>query len=336
MREVRTGKTCLLSSVCNVLAEYDHRFTEEILFLFGRGNRIDYKINKNGGEPNVYIGHDSVTIVETFFRRFNIPQFYRFGCPENGTLLDEMRDSLTRYNPVIAWVDMAQLGYMGFSPPSGSIHAVTIEAEASGMLSIVDCYAPVSLYSEKIRTHRYDVAFDDFVAWESTDYARHHMEFQRLAEGPLALDEPAIRQELVCTSSDYLYGSDEWEATCDVLQSFADDLPNLLQNNCGSHRQDICNRLAYNIRYFGILWSREFVAAALTRFAREVGDPEMYIIADEFRAVWRQWKHVMLAILKLGVAEDWCVRVERTRSRIRALIRQETDMYKGLMHQLAK
>src|SRR5262249_736483 len=184
MSEVRKGKTCLLSSVSNVLVEYDGQLTEEMLFLFGHGNRIDYKIEPDGNEPPVYIGHHSAAMVETFLDRFAIPRQRRTGRPLGDGLLDEIRSSLAGGNPVVIWVDMARLDYLTFRPPPGSIHALTIGAESSGILSIADCYAPVSLYSNQSRTYRYDIPLIDFEAWKATAYCRHLIDVRHLAGPP--------------------------------------------------------------------------------------------------------------------------------------------------------
>lgn len=333
MRSVRAGKTCLLSSVSNVLLGYDPRLTEEMLFLFGRGNRIDYQAAPPDGAPGFYIGHHSADIVETFFRHFEIPQQHRTGAAADGELLDEIRGSLARGNPVMIWVDMTRLGYLKFSPPPGSIHALTIEAEASGVLSLADCYAPLSLYSDKVGTHRCDIALGEFDAWKSTRYTRHFIEFGRLAERPLPLDAAAIRRGLVQAAHDYLHGDAGTRATGAVLETLALDLPRLLGDSAARDR--LCHAFAYNIRYFGILWTREFLAAALARLARDERRPELQALADQFQAALRQWKFVMLAILKISLAHDWLAQTTRTAAKIQALVRREQALYHDLLRRLA-
>jgi Butirosin biosynthesis protein H, N-terminal len=335
MREIRKGKTCLLSSVSNVLVDYDGGLTEEMLFLFGHGNRIDYKIEQDGSEPPVYIGHHSAAIMETFLERFGIPQQRRTGSASDGGLLDEIRSSLADGNPIVIWVDMARLDYLRFRPPQGSIHALTIEAESSGILSIADCYTPVSLYSDKGGTYRFDIPLGDFEAWKSTGYCRHMIEFRHLAGHSIRFQPAAIRQELANASRDYLHGAPGVRATHAVLHALADDLPQLMQQRSAPARERLCTALAYSVRYFGILWTREFLAALIAKLAQDDKSLELNSIAELFRAAAMQWKFVMLAILKISLADDWRRQAQAAASKIRALLHKEQDLYETLLQHLA-
>jgi len=335
MPEVRRGRTCLLSSVSNVLLEYDERLTEEMLFLFGHGNRIDYKIELDGNGLPVYIGHHSAAIMETFLERFGIPQQRRMGSPAEGGLLDEIRGSLAHGNPIVIWVDMARLDYLRFRPPPGSIHALTIEAESSGILSIADCYTPVSLYSDKGGTYRFDVPLGHFEAWKSTGYCRHMIEFRHLAGRSIRFEPAAIRRELANAASDYLHGAPGVRATHAVLHALADDLPHLIQQQSAPARDRLCTALAYSIRYFGILWTREFLAAVIARLAQDDKSPELRSLAELFRATAMHWKFVMLTILKISLADDGRRQAQAAGSKIRALLRKEQDLYESLLQHLA-
>jgi hypothetical protein len=75
MTTIRSGKTCLLSSMSNILLSKGSNVDEELIFLLGRGNRIDYRFSDIGGQPEVFLGHHSLEIVSRFCALFGVPRF---------------------------------------------------------------------------------------------------------------------------------------------------------------------------------------------------------------------------------------------------------------------
>src|SRR5262249_31324716 len=175
----------------------------------------------------------------------------------------------------------------------------------------------------------------DFEAWKSTAYCRHLIDFRHLAGRAMHFEPALIRQELINAASDYLHGARGVRATHAVLHGLADDLPHLMQQRAAPARDRLCSALAYDIRHFGILWTREFLAAVIARLAQDDESPELRSIAEQFQAAARQWKFVMLAILKISLAADWPRQAHVTALKIKALLRKERDLYESLLQRLA-
>jgi hypothetical protein len=334
-REIRAGRTCLLSSVSNRLLEHDSRLTEEMLFLFGQGNRLDHRVEEHADGPSVYLGHHSADIAAAFFTRFGIPHERRSGSAGDEALLRELRACLVDGQTIVIWVDMASLGYLSFNPPPGAIHALSIEAEAGGVLTLVDCFVPAGLYSEQVKTLRFELALGAFEAWRRTAYCRHVIDVKPLARHALHLERADIRQALHGASADYLSGSAQAPAVSAVLAGVADGLSHILQGRSATARGQICWSLAYSIRYFGILWSREFIARVTHTVAAAENDIELHSMAELFQASLRQWKLVMLSVLKIAQARDWLAQTHLAAQKIHALVKAEQDLHERLLRRLA-
>jgi hypothetical protein len=328
MSAIRSGTTCLLSSAANALAAFRPGLTEDLIFLAGRGNRLDYRFDDSEDEPSIYIGHHSIDIVERFCERFGVGHELAAGSPAEA--LEDLRASLVAGNPVLAWVDMPGLHYLPAVPPPGSIHAVTIAGEAEGMLRIEDYYVPSSLYSRAVRTHEMTVPFADFAAWSATGHLRHRVDFAALGRAVETERHSLLAEGMQWAIHDYLRGSGEAPATLHVLQCLAADLPEIHRRFPGREHSRLYSALAYNIRYFGFFWSREFMADALDELSRLFAQAALRDAAGELRECALRWQAVMLGLLKLPLSKTPELQIDRLRQTIFAALNAEIQSYQIL------
>ncbi len=328
MTTIRSGKTCLLSSMSNILLSKGSNVDEELIFLLGRGNRIDYRFSDIGGQPEVFLGHHSLEIVSRFCALFGVEHNFIEG--ESPDLLPELRGTLASGNPVLIWVEMALLPYLKIKPPAGAVHALTVTGERDGVLSIDDCYAPLSLYSDKVATHAIQVPFAQFNAWRESGYCRHAVDFQRLLG---SIHRPRIEllaQGVGWACEDFLHGTPEAPASADVLLWFADDLAVMHDRYPGSTHQQVYSALAYNLRYFGTFWTREFLANALCELAAATGSAGLPGLAQELRESVRRWKLVMLGVLKLPLTRKPAQQIDSLQRKISEILDVERDVYRAM------
>lgn len=328
MTAIRAGKTCLLSSMSNILLGRGAQVDEELIFLLGRGNRIDYRFSETDGQPAVFLGHHSLDIVARFCELLGSPHSFVEG--ESPEPLSELRRQLAGGNPVLIWVNMARLPYLQMKPPENAIHAVTVTAEHDGVLCIHDCYAPLGLYSDKVATHVMEVPFSEFSAWQGSGYCRHLVDFNHLQS---RIDRPRI--ELLTDGvrwacQDFLHGTPQAPATLEVLQCLAGDLAVLHERYPGHAHAQVYSALAYNLRYFGMLWTRDCMANALSELGPAIGSARLPGLAQELRECVRRWKLVMLGFLKLPLSRKPEQQVDSLQRKMREILDVERGIYRAM------
>ena len=328
MTAIRSGKTCLLSSMSNILIGQGANVDEELIFLLGRGNRIDYRFSDIGGHPEIFLGHHSLEIVARFCELFGVEHSFIEGMSPDP--LTELRVALASGNPVLIWVEMALLPYLQMKPPAGAIHALTVIGEQDGVLAIDDCYAPLSLYSDKVATHAMLVPFAEFDAWRETGYCRHAVDFNQLLSNINTPRIELVAQGIRWSCEDFLHGSQVAPPTAEVLQCLANDLAPMHERYPGSTHPQVYSALAYNLRYFGTFWTRELVASALCELATATGSSSLPGLAQELRDSVRRWKLVMLGLLKLPLSRRPTQQIESLQRKIVGILDVERDVYRAM------
>ena len=88
--------------------------------------------------------------------------------------------------------------------------------------------------------------------------------------------------------------------------------------------------LAYNLRYFGTFWTREFLANALCELAAATGSASLPGLAQELRESVRRWKLVMLGVLKLPLTRKPAQQIDSLQRKISEILDVERDVYRAM------
>lgn len=328
------GTTCLLAAVSDAIRVRDPAITEDVLFLLGEGNRMDYRLDQRDDGPRLFIGNHAMDIVDRFCTRFGIPHALREGEEIIDDVLPELRAQLTRGNRVFAWVDLSLLRHNTSHTLPGSPHALAIEHEDNEIMSIADHRVPISTFKDNATTYRGRIPLREFDAWAALKHRRHLIDLQSIAGHGLGVDAAQIRAAIERAAHDYLHGGIDYPSAIAILRRFNEDLPRYHAQYGGKAYPIFYGMLAASIRYYGILWSRSLLADSIDRYADAERNADLPPLAVNMRELINQWKSVMFLILKVMRADDEKPVVAQICEKIPPMLEQEQALYERLLASL--
>jgi hypothetical protein len=328
---ITAGRTCLLSSVSNAWRHVGHRVSEPVLFLLGGGNRVECRLERRDGAPLIFVGHHSAEIVAGFCRELSVSHRLWEGASDGAKAALELERQLDAGNPPVIWVEMSLLPYMTARVPAGAMHAVTVESLQRGEVTVADCYVSNGLFSPLVRTHRERIALERFVAWERTNYLRHEIDYRALGAEPFCVSAAQISLGLEVAAYDFVGGLEgAWGSGARLLR-FAEELPRIPSDHDARTSAQLFASLAYSIRYFGILWSREFLSEVMQAHAQTTQVSELGTLAENLQATRRSWQSMMFMAAKLSSERNPERGADLLGARMRAAVEEEARVYTRLL-----